>query len=182
MKNSFIISLKVFVLLTIVLGFIYPASITLVAQFFFPEKAHGSLIERNGQIIGSKLLSQKTLADKYFWARPSASDYGANPSGASNLGPTSKALKNAIDARKSQGLVADLLFSSASGLDPHISLDAALSQVSRIVQSRHLSEDETQQVVELVHRSLERREFGIFGEPRINVLLLNIGMDNTFVN
>lgn len=182
MKNHFITSLKTLGALTILLGLFYPVAITLVAQGLFYKQANGSLIEHNGRIIGSSLLAQKTVSERYFWPRPSASDYGAVPSGASNLGPTSKALKKAVDERKANGLSHDLLFTSGSGLDPHISMDAALSQVARIVQSRQLSENDKSKVVALIQQFQERRDFGIFGEPRINVLLLNIEMDKTFSN
>jgi potassium-transporting ATPase KdpC subunit len=182
MKNHIMTSVKVLVILTLLLGLIYPLSITGVAQTFFPDRANGSLVELNGKIIGSTLLAQKTVSEKYFWPRPSASDYGANPSGASNLGPTSKVLKQAVEERRARGFSKELLFTSASGLDPHISIDAALSQVQRIVQSRLLSEDSKNKIVDLVHRSVEGRDFGVFGEPRINVLHLNMELDRTFSN
>lgn len=168
--------------MTVLLGFIYPLGITLVAQGFFPHQANGSLVNWNGRTVGSSLLAQKTVSEKYFWPRPSASDFGAVPSGASNLGATSQALKKAVEERKGQGLSQDLLFSSASGLDPHISIDAALSQVPRIVQSRLLSENDSGKLVEMIRSSQEKRDFGIFGEPRINVMLLNMEMDKTFSN
>lgn len=182
MKNHFFIALKVSGVLTILLGLIYPLAITLFAQTVFPQKANGSLIVREGRIIGSHLLAQKFLSQGYFWARPSASDYGAVPSGASNQGPTSKVLKAALEERKAKGMTLDLLFASGSGLDPHISIDAALSQVGRIVQSRNLSESDKSKIVELIQQNTERRDFGLFGEPRVNVLLLNLGMDKISVN
>lgn len=182
MRNQFLSSIKALGILTVLLGVVYPMAITAVAQAFFPNQANGSLIEQDGRIIGSSLLAQKTVSEKYFWPRPSASDFGATPSGASNLGPTSKALRLAIQERKKQGFSHDLLFASGSGLDPHISLDAALSQVPRIVQSRLLSENDAGKMVELIQGSLENRDFGILGEPRVNVLLLNIKMDKAFSN
>lgn len=177
MKQHFITSLKAMTFFSVVLGVVYPVVITFFAQTFFPQQANGSLIERDGKIIGSHLIAQKTTSDRYFWPRPSASDYGAVPSGASNLGPTSKVLKQAMQDRKAKGMALDLLFASGSGLDPHISLDAALSQVERIVQSRQLSDNGKTGIVELIRRSVEPRDFGIFGEPRINVLQLNIEID-----
>jgi len=182
MKTQLIISAKVMLFLSLLLGVLYPIAMTVVAQTFFSEKANGSLIEHEGRIVGSRLMAQKTVSEKYFWPRPSASDYGAVPSGASNLGPTSKALKAAIDDRKSKGHTHDLLFASGSGLDPHISKDAALSQLPRIVQSRQLSENDKIKLATLVQQFEERRDFGIFGEPRVNVLLLNLAMDKTFSN
>lgn len=180
MKTHFITSLKVLGILTVLLGLVYPLAITLVAQGFFNKQANGSLVEHNGRIIGSSLLAQKTVSENYFWPRPSASDHGALPSGASNLGYTSKVLKQAVDERKAKGLTHDLLFASGSGLDPHISIDAALSQVSRIVQARQLSDNDKVKTTELIQRLVERRDFGFLGEPRVNVLILNIEMDKTF--
>ncbi len=180
MRSHLLTSFKVLLVLTFVLGIIYPVSMTLFAQSFFSKKANGSLVEINGQIVGSTLLAQKFVSQRYFWSRPSASDYGAVPSGASNLGSTSKVLKQAIIERKSKGQVPDLLFSSASGLDPHISFDAALSQVPRIVESRQLNESDKKRIIQLIRQSEEPRDFGIFGEKRINVLLLNIEIDKIF--
>lgn len=180
MRKHFITSIKTLGVLTLLLGVFYPLAITLVAQAFFYKQANGSLIEHGGRVVGSSLLAQKTVSEDYFWPRPSASDYGAVPSGASNLGPTSKALKQAVEERKQKGLSHELLFASGSGLDPHISMHAALSQVPRIVQSRQLSETDHRKVIDLIQKSQERRDFGIFGDPRINVLLLNIKMDKTF--
>lgn len=180
MMKSILISLKMITAMSLLLGLAYPGVVTLIAQELFPYQAGGSLIRVGGRVIGSSLLAQKTTSEKYFWPRPSASDYGAVPSGASNLGPTSKALKAAIEERKAKGLPTDLLYSSGSGLDPDITLDAALGQVPRIVQSRHLSETQGQQLTELVHQSLEPRDFHLFGEPRVNVLLLNLKVDKAF--
>lgn len=180
MRSHFVISLKILLLLTLVLGLIYPVAMTLVAQNLFKHQAKGSLVEQGGRIIGSRLLAQKTVSDKYFWPRPSASDYGANPSGASNLGYTSKALKQAVDERRANGFTDDLLFASASGLDPHISINAAFGQVDRVVQARSLSESQKDELIGIIQRSVEKRDFGLFGEPRINVLVLNIELDKAY--
>jgi potassium-transporting ATPase KdpC subunit len=179
-KNHFVTSFKVLGVLTVLLGFIYPLTVTFVAQQFFYEQANGSLIKQEGRILGSSLIAQKTVSEKYFWPRPSASDYGTVPSGASNQGYISKALKQAVEERKAKGLTHDLLFTSGSGLDPHISKDAALGQVSRIVQVRQLSEDDKVKVTEMIERLEEPRDFGFLGEPRVNVLHLNIEMDKIF--
>lgn len=182
MKNQMIVSFKVLGLMTLLFGIIYPLGVTLVAQVFFPKQANGSLVRIGDRTVGSSLLAQKTTSEKYFWPRPSASDFGAVPSGASNLGPTSKAFRQAVAERKEKGLTHDLLYASGSGLDPHITLDAALSQIARIVQSRNLGENGQVQIQEMIQQRLERRDFGIFGEPRVNVLLLNLEMDKTFSN
>jgi potassium-transporting ATPase KdpC subunit len=181
MKKQFISSVKLFLFFTILLGFAYPLASTLIAQSFFAEKANGSLIYKDKIIIGSELLSQKTTQNHYFWPRPSASDYGAVPSGASNLSLTSKKLQDSIRDRASQGFSHDLLFSSASGLDPHITKDAANSQISRIAESRNLNENQQKQLLELLEKAIEKRQFGFLGEERINVLKLNLELDNLFI-
>lgn len=182
MKTHIYTSMKIFVFSTIILGIVYPLSVTLVAQLFYKNKANGSLIEKNGVTIGSELIAQKFTSARYFWPRPSASDYGAVPSGASNLGPTSDSLKRTISERKSAGLIEDLLFSSGSGLDPHISMNAALGQVPRIVQSRVLGENQALELKKLVLSFVESRDFGFLGEERINVLKLNLALDQHFAN
>lgn len=175
-------STKVLLVLSLILGVFYPLSILLVGQVFFNEKANGSFIIKDGTIIGSSLLAQKFSSAKYFWSRPSATDFGTVPSGASNLGPTSAALKASIEARKNQGLSDDLLFASGSGLDPHISMNAALSQLPRIVQIRDLSDNQTEELKKLIERMVEGRDLGFLGEERIHVLRLNLALDQYFVN
>jgi potassium-transporting ATPase KdpC subunit len=185
MIKLFIQSVRLTVVFTILTGVFYPLAITGVAQWAFHDKANGSLIERNGKIIGSKLLAQQFQGARYFWPRPSAGNYATVPSGASNLGPTSAALQSNVAARAAAiraanqlpadaTIPADLLFTSGSGLDPHISPDAARLQVARVVIARGVSGDS---IKTLVERFIEPPQFGFLGEQRVNVLLLNLALD-----
>ena len=178
------------VALTILTGVVYPLVVTIVAQIAFPRQANGSLIlfERGGQRrwIGSKLIAQPFDDPGYFWTRPSATTpaFNAAASSGSNLGPTNPALIEAVRARiaalrtadpSTTGPVpSDLVTASASGLDPHISPAAAQYQVARVARARRLAAD---QVRELVRKHIEPRQFGILGEPRVNVLELNLDLD-----
>jgi potassium-transporting ATPase KdpC subunit len=186
----------VLVALTLITGLAYPLAMTGIAQALFPRQAKGSLIERNGTVIGSELIGQQFESDKYFHGRPSATTapdpndstktvpapYNAANSGASNLGPSNKALidrvQGDIDKLKQENLSmpvpTDLVTTSASGLDPHISPEAALFQVPRIAKVRNLPEERIRQ---LVGDHTEGRLFGLLGEPRVNVLLLNLALD-----
>jgi len=177
MKSAFMPALKIFAVLTVVLGIAYPLAVTLIAQSLFSEKANGSLIVRDSKVIGSELIAQKIESPRYFWPRPSASDYAAVPSGASNQGPTSKALFDVVAERRAKGATGEMLFASASGLDPHISLDAAIGQVPRIVQARSLGDKEAMELRRMVNAAVERRDFGFLGEERINVMKLNLSLD-----
>ena len=189
-------ALVLLVALTVITGLIYPLAITGIAQVAFPREANGSLIERNGTVVGSALVGQAFADDKYFHGRLSATTapdpadssktvpapYNAANSGGSNLGPTSKALgdrlKEDVDKLKQENASApvplDLVTTSASGLDPHISPEAALFQVPRIAKARGLPE---QRVRALVDGAIEGRTFGLLGEPRVNVLDLNLALD-----
>jgi potassium-transporting ATPase KdpC subunit len=186
----------VLVALTLITGLAYPLAMTGIAQALFPRQAQGSLIERNGTVIGSELIGQQFESDKYFHGRPSATTapdpndstktvpapYNAANSGASNLGPSNKALidrvQGDIDKLKQENpsmpVPMDLVTTSASGLDPHISPEAALFQVPRIAKVRNLPEERIRQ---LVGDHTEGRLFGLLGEPRVNVLLLNLALD-----
>ncbi|KYG65450.1 hypothetical protein AZI87_13005 [Bdellovibrio bacteriovorus] len=177
--KQFLISIKVFVVMTFLLGVLYPLAVTFAGKTLFTRKAAGSLIERNGQVIGSELIAQKFVNPKYFWARPSAGDYATVASGASNAGPTSESLKKALAERKAQGNVGDMLYTSGSGLDPHISVLAARSQVQRIAVERKLSQEQTVLVEKLIQEYTEGRQGGILGEVRVNVLKLNLALDET---
>lgn len=188
MKTQIIISIKIFALFTILLGLIYPLLITAIAQFTFPAKANGSLIIHENKVIGSELIGQKFDGTTYFSSRPSATDYNPMPSGGSNLGPTSSKLKQQVIDRKvqfvefnqlleSENVPSEMLLSSASGLDPHISPEAALLQVDRIVKARQFSESQRQQLEQLVQNLSEGPQFLILGENRVNVLLLNLELD-----
>jgi K+-transporting ATPase ATPase C chain len=189
-------ALVVLVALTLITGLVYPLAMTGIAVLLFPHQAQGSLVERDGKIVGSDLIGQSFTGDKYFHGRPSATNtpdpndatktvpapYNAANSGGSNLGPSNKALidrvQGDIDALKkenpSEPVPADLVTTSASGLDPHISPEAALFQVPRIAKARNLSEDRIRQLVE---EHTEGRFLGVLGEPRVNVLLLNLALD-----
>jgi len=184
MKKNLLIAVLMTIATTILLGLIYPLVVTLLAQLLFHDKANGQLISKNGDVIGSRLIGQRFVSDKYFHSRPSAAGNGydaANSSG-SNLGPTNQKL---IDRIKSDTATAqadnsntpvpiDLVTASASGLDPDITPAAALFQVPRIARVRGLSED---QVRALVQTHLLQRQFAILGEPRVNVLQLNLALD-----
>jgi K+-transporting ATPase ATPase C chain len=180
-------AIVLFVLFTLLTGVIYPLVITLLAQTVFPHRANGSMLERAGQPVGSELIGQQFDDVRYFWGRPSATEkvpYNAASSSGSNLGPTNpdqlKAVKERVDAiRKAHPgqtgpVPIDLVTASASGLDPHISPAAAEFQVSRVAKIRGLSEDTIRQ---LVATHTEERALGVLGEPRVNVLRLNLALD-----
>ncbi len=176
MKN-FIISLRIFIVLSLITGVVYPLAVTGVGQLLYPWQARGSIVEKNGEAVGSELIAQKFVNPKYFWPRPSAGDYATVASGASNASPTSEALKKAVAERKGQGLTREMLFTSGSGLDPHISAEAARDQVARVVRERNLSQEQTTLVEKLIEDYTEGREGGLLGEKRVNVLKLNLALD-----
>jgi len=178
-------SLRLTLAFTVLTGLAYPLLVTGIAQLCFHTQANGSLQVREGRIVGSTLLAQKFEGKRYFWPRPSASDFGAVPSGASNLGPTSQALQSNVLARieafrgahalSGSALVpADMVFQSGSGLDPHISPLSAEMQIHRIAEARKASDAV---LAALVAKFTETPQFGFLGEPRVNVLLLNLALD-----
>jgi K+-transporting ATPase ATPase C chain len=186
------ISLTATLLLAVLLCGIYPLAVWLLAQGLFPASANGSLVARNGKILGSSLISQGFTAPKYFHPRPSAAGqgYDATSSGGSNLGPTSKKLVETVRQRVDEyrgenylppdALVPiDAVTASASGLDPHISLKNALLQAGRVAKARGLSEEV---VLKEIEHYTEGRDLGILGEPRVNVLMLNLALDGTLTN
>jgi K+-transporting ATPase ATPase C chain len=180
--------------LIFITGVIYPLIVTGLSQVFFSSQANGSMIEKNGKLVGSKFIGQNFTGDKYFWGRPSATSnmpYNAfnadslTGSSGSNLGPLSQTLINRVQERvdflknanfkNSSAIPVDLVTSSGSGLDPHISVEAAYFQISRVAQSRGVSKEE---IIKFVDRFTENRQLGLFGEPRINVLMLNLALDD----
>jgi len=175
---------------TVITGMIYPLVMTVFAQFAFPHQANGSLVMRDGKIVGSALIAQQFQGEKYFWPRPSAVTYGTMPSGASNYGPTSANLQKNVDANLAAlrtankvpadaPVPADLVFASASGVDPHISPEGARFQIARVAAARGMSVD---QVTALVDKFIEPPQLGFLGEARVNVLLLNLALDQTDPN
>lgn len=180
--------LKIF--MTVLLGVIYPLAITGICQVLFPHKANGSLIESGGKLIGSELIGQNFAKPQYFQPRPSAAGtdgYDATASTGSNLGPTNQNLIKRVNIsiekfRKENPdypgpLPADLVTASGSGLDPHISPDSALAQAARVAKARGIGLDET---TRLISQFTEKPDLGLLGEPRVNVLLLNLALDRQY--
>src|SRR6516165_6523703 len=188
------------VALTLITGLLYPLAMTGIAGVIFPRQTQGSLIERDGKVVGSELIGQEFTSDKYFHGRPSATTapdpkdssktvpapYNAANSGGSNLGPTNKALiervQGDVDKLKQENpgtpVPIDLVTTSGGGLDPHISPAAALFQLPRVAKARNLPED---QVRKLVDENIEGRTLGLLGEPRVNVMALNLALDGASV-
>ena len=185
MKKNLITAVLMTIATTILLGVIYPLVITALAQLLFKDKANGQIITRNGEAIGSRIIAQPFTAAKYFHPRPSAAGngYDAANSGGTNLGPTNKklvdAVKTAVDAARKENpgepVPPDLVTTSASGLDPDLSPEAAMFQVPRVARARGISESDLRQ---LVAEHIEARQLGFLGEPRVNVLMLNLALDD----
>jgi K+-transporting ATPase ATPase C chain len=182
--------LRIKIFMTIVVGVIYPLAITGVCQLVFPHRANGSLVTAGGKVIGSELIGQNFTKPEYFQPRPSAAGsegYDATASGGSNYGPTNQKLVERVKAsvekfRKENPdytgpLPADLVTASSSGLDPHISPDSARAQTARVAKARGLTDA---QVTELIARFTEGPDLGVLGEPRVNVLKLNLALDQQF--
>jgi K+-transporting ATPase ATPase C chain len=181
MKQHLTIALRTTLVLLLLVSGLYPAAVWAIGQLAFREKANGSLIARDRRVIGSSLIGQRFAANRYFHPRPSAAGdgYDAAASGGSNLGPTSRKLAGRISGEMKRlgtpNAPADAVTASASGLDPHISPAYALLQVPRVARARGLEEV---RVRSLVERHVEGRFLGVFGEPRVNVLLLNLALDD----
>lgn len=187
MKNQVRPALTMLLLLTVLTGVVYPLAVTGLAHLFFPDQANGSVIVREGKVIGSTLIGQHFDRPEYFWSRLSATapfPYNAAASGGSNLGPTNPALIDAVNARATALRAADpgnhlpipvgLVTASGSGLDPHISPAAAQYQIKRVARARGLDEAA---VRDLVVQHTQGRQLGVLGEPRVHVLLLNLALD-----
>ncbi|MGA9851809.1 MAG: potassium-transporting ATPase subunit KdpC [Gammaproteobacteria bacterium] len=181
------IALLMLIVFSVITGVLYPLAVTGIAQALFPSQANGNLIRRDGEVVGSVLIGQPFSDPKYFWSRPSATmpfPYNSQASNGSNLGPTNPALLDQVKARvvtlrvadpqQSGPVPVDLVTASASGLDPDISPAAAEYQVLRVAQARHMSEKE---VRALVGKYTDGRQLGFMGEPRVNVLELNLALD-----
>jgi potassium-transporting ATPase KdpC subunit len=186
MKEQIRPALTMLLILTVLTGFVYPLAVTGLAQLFFPDQANGSLIVREGKVAGSRLIGQYFDKPEYFWSRPSATSpfpYNAAASGGSNLGPTNPALLKAVQSRtaalraidpaNNSPVPVDLVTASGSGLDPHISPAAAQYQISRVARVRGINERIVRQ---LVQQHTEGRQLTILGEPRVNVLELNLAL------
>jgi K+-transporting ATPase ATPase C chain len=165
------------IIFTVILGFVYPLVVTAIAQIAFKKQADGSLIEVNGRVIGSELIAQSFKNERYFYPRPSAVNYDAANSGGGNQGALNESLKDAVKERIAalgiKTIPSDLVSASASGLDPHISVESAMIQVARVAKSRGLDEKSVKAVVE---QQIERFPLS---DPMVNVLKLNIAIDNT---
>jgi K+-transporting ATPase ATPase C chain len=187
MKSMFRPLVVIFVVLAAITGLAYPAVITAIGQTAFTSQANGSLIEANGKVVGSKLIGQQFDAPKYFWGRLSATSpmpYNASNSSGSNTGPTNPALADEVKGRiaalqaggtdMSKPVPVDLVTSSGSGLDPEISPAAAAYQIERVAKARKMPANDVEALVE---RYTSGRQFGVLGEPRVNVLQLNLALD-----
>jgi K+-transporting ATPase ATPase C chain len=183
-----IIALRLILVMMVLTGILYPLVVTGIAQVVFPNKANGSMRVVDEKIIGSELIGQKFVSERYFWSRPSAIDYNPIPSGATNFGPTSATLQDIIQQRRAEfcsanwissksNVPVDMIFASASGVDPHISPEAARLQIDRIAQARSLTREQKAKLTVLVEHCIEGPQLKIFGDPRVNVFRLNIALD-----
>ena len=186
--KTVLISLKIFLFFTLLTGIVYPLLVTGIAQFVFPAKANGSFVVKGDIITGSELIGQQFNSPAYFSSRPSAVSYNPLPSGGSNYGLTNLKLKKFVDSCKIQfisfnhldrmaGIPSEMVFMSASGLDPHISPEAALMQLGRIIKARNFNAAQEQKLRQCIRELTEAPQFLCLGEERINVLLLNLATD-----
>jgi potassium-transporting ATPase KdpC subunit len=187
MKQHLNIAVRFTIVTTIILGLVYPLAVTGLSQLFFPHQANGSLLTKDGKITGSELIGQTFSADRYFHSRPSAAGagYDATSSGGSNLGPTNSQLTDRVKADVSKlqkenpgvAIPADIVTASGSGLDPDISPASAEFQIPRVAKARGISPDALRP---LLAKHLKPRQYGLFGEARINVLELNLALDEKY--
>jgi potassium-transporting ATPase KdpC subunit len=188
MKTTILQALRMVLVMTVFTGIIYPVAMTLLSLAMFPYQAKGSMIEKNGVIIGSELIGQKFISDKYFHSRPSAIDYNPAPSCGTNWGPTDKRMQDSAKARTAQFKLQnnlatttivpkDMLFASASGVDPHISPEAAQMQVEHIAKVRGFNQAQITSLKKLVEDFTQAPQLQLFGDPRVNVLKLNLALD-----
>ncbi|MEW6616100.1 MAG: potassium-transporting ATPase subunit KdpC [Thermodesulfobacteriota bacterium] len=186
--KHFFAALRLLLIMTVLTGLLYPLAITGIVQAFFPYQASGSIIMVDGKVKGSELVGQKFVGEFYFWDRPSAIDYNPMPSGATNLSPTSEVLQKAVQQRRAHinrtvalssnaSIPVDMLFASASGVDPHISPQAARLQIERIAKARGFTPEQKTKLADLIERFVEPPQCGILGEHRVNVFLLNVALN-----
>lgn len=189
MKKRLLTGSLFLLMATLLTGIIYPVVVTVFANLLFSEKATGSLIRSNGLTIGSELIGQSFDSLKYFWSRPSSVEYNPMPSGGSNLGPLNPMLRDEIRKRRESFILknylnpdhiipSEMIFASGSGLDPHISPEAALLQLKRVAKERGFDPETESRLAEIIQNLTEDRQFFIFGEPRINVFQLNLMTDS----
>jgi K+-transporting ATPase ATPase C chain len=188
MKTIISQSVRMLIVMTVLTGILYPVIMTLFSLAVFPYQAKGSMIEKNGTIIGSELIGQGFVSDRYFHPRPSGIGYNPMPSGGTNWGPTDKRLQDSAQARAVQfraqnklsaemAVPNEMLFASASGVDPHISPESALLQARRIAAARGFTSEQTVKLKQLVDTFSEGPQMKLFGDPRVNVLKLNLALD-----
>lgn len=187
-----LVACRMLLALSLLTGVVYPLLVTGIATVLMPRQASGSMVVTDSQPVGSDWLAQRFGSDRYFWSRPSAGDNGTNyatiPSSASNLGPTSSNLASSVRSRierfrsahhlpQDSAVPAEMVFASASGLDPHISPTAARLQIQRVARARAFDPEKTVRLRQLVEQAIEPPQFGLLGEPRVNVLHLNLRLD-----
>jgi K+-transporting ATPase ATPase C chain len=184
MRRTFFIALRLFLLMTAITGLLYPLAVTGLANLLFPGASRGSLVSRQGIVRGSSLLAQGSTDPAYFWSRPSACDYSTMPSGAGNLGPTSKELRRLMAERSSHWTAGngtpvplEMLTASGSGLDPHISPEAAIAQLQRIARARQWKPEQIEAARISLRKCTEPSTFGFIGQQRVNTFLLNLTLD-----
>lgn len=185
--KTLISAIRLFLVMTGLTGLLYPLVVTLLAQTVFHRQANGDLVLTGGAVVGSHWIGQEFKTDRYFWSRPSANGYKALFSGGTNWGPTSRELQMQVRERAAHLIAtdpgagappADLLFASGSGLDPEISPEAALYQLDRVVEARHFNAGKKARLRALIESRTQLRQFGVLGEPRVNVLDLNLALDH----